>query len=102
MSIIDFTQNVCKTREIVNKQITENFEHYFAMYTLSTIKNDMPNVEVSKSENSYIIKANTKESEEIINNLSKYKFSNFQNTLIPVFTKIDTGLLVEFKVDGEC
>ena len=101
MSIIDFTQNVCKNKDTINKQIIENFERYFAMYTLSTIKH-MPNVEVFKNEKSYIIKATNKEYDEIINILSRYKCSNFQNTLIPIFTKTNEGLIIEFKIDGEC
>ena len=38
MSLIDFTHLTCKNEDILNKQIIENFEKHFAMYSLTTIK----------------------------------------------------------------
>lgn len=100
MSVIDFTHSSCKNKDIMNKQIIENFEEHFAMYSLNTIKN-IPNIEISKDDNFYIVKCKSKECNEIINTLSAFKCSNYQNTLIPIFTIIEGGLKIEFKIDGE-
>lgn len=101
MSVIDFTHTSCKNNtEIMNKQLVENFEEHFAMYSLNTIK-DMHNIEISKDNDSYIVKCKKKECDEIINKLSSFKCSNFKNTLTPIFTIINGGLKIEFKIDGE-
>lgn len=101
MSIIDFTHLTCKkNNNIMNKQIVENFEEHFAMYSLNTIK-DIPNIEVSKYDGTYIVKGTEDECNEIINRLSSFRCSNFENTLRPVFTLIKEGLCIEFKIDRE-
>lgn len=95
MTIIDFTRNSCKNEDILNKQVINNFEEHFAMYSFTIIK-DMPNIEVM-DENAYIIKATKEKCIEIMNSLSKYQCSHFSNTLIPKFTIIEEGLRIEFK-----
>lgn len=98
MSLIDFTHDTCKSVNIMNKQIIENFEKHFAMYSFTTIK-DMPNIEVLNSE-AYIIRGTDEECKEIIDSLSSFRCSHFYDTLIPVFTLTEEGLIIEFKVDG--
>lgn len=100
MTMIEFTKNSCKNENILNRQVIENFEEHFAMYSFTTIK-DIPNIEVFQDENAYIIRADKQECDEIMNTLSKYRCSNFYATLVPVFTIIEEGLKVEFKIDGE-
>lgn len=100
MSVIEFTINSCKDKNTMNKQIIENFEQHLAMYSFTNLKN-MPNIEVSKTGNTYIISAETDTCKDIIDSLSSYRCSNFNNTLIPVFTLIDKGLQIEFIIDGE-
>ena len=100
MSVIEFTKNSCKNKDIMNKQITENFEQHFAMYSFTNIK-EMPNIEVTKNGDAYIVKTEANTCKEIINSLSSYRCSHFNHTLIPVFTLIDEGLKIEFKIDGE-
>lgn len=96
MSLIDFTHNTCKNKDILNKQILDNFEKHFAMYSFTTIK-DMPNIEVENE--AYIIRGTDEECKEIIKSLSSFRCSHFNDTLIPVFTVIKEGLRVEFVVD---
>ena len=98
MSLIDFTHKTCKSIDIMNKRIIENFEKHFAMYSFTTIK-DMPNIEVLNSE-AYIIKGTDEECKEIINALSSFKCSHFNDTLTPIFTMTEEGLIIEFEVDG--
>lgn len=98
MSLIDFTHRTCKSVNILNKQILENFEKHFAMYSFTTIK-DMPNIEVLNND-AYIIRGTDEECKEIINALSSFKCSHFNDTLIPIFTSVEDGLIIEFKVDG--
>lgn len=98
MSLIDFTHSTCKSADIFNKQILDNFEKHFAMYSFTTIK-DMPNIEVLNSE-AYIIRGTEEECKEIINALSSFKCSHFNDTLSPIFTLTEEGLIIEFKVDG--
>ena len=100
MTMIEFTKNSCKNENILNRQVIENFEEHFAMYSLTTIK-DVPNIEVFEDENAYIIRGNKQECDEIINTLSQYRCSNFYTTLIPVFTLLEEGLKIQFKIDGE-
>ena len=99
MSLIDFTHNTCKTKDILNKQILDNFEKHFAMYSFTTIKN-MPNIEVLKNNEAYIIRGTSEECKEIIKALSSFKCSHFNDTLVPVFTMVEEGLKVEFEIDG--
>ena len=101
MSLIEFTHATCKSADIFNKQILENFEKHFAMYSFTTIKN-MPNIEVLKDSEAYIIRGTDEECKEIINVLSSFKCSHFHDTLVPIFTLTEEGLLIEFKVDGVC
>ena len=101
MSLIEFTQNTCKTKDIFNRQIIENFEKHFAMYSFTTIKN-MPNIEVLKDREAYIIRGTDEECKEIIESLSSFKCSHFHDTLSPVFTMTKEGLIIEFIVDGVC
>lgn len=101
MSMIDFTHKSCKTKDKINTQVIKNFEEHFAMYSFTTIKN-MPNIEVSKKDNSYIIKGTEKECKDIVDSLSSFSCSHFHDTLIPIFTKIKEGLKIEFKIVGEC
>lgn len=98
MSLIEFTHKTCKNNDILNKQILENFEKHFAMYSFTTIK-DMPNIEVLNNE-AYIIRGTDEECEEIINALSSFRCSHFNNTLVPIFTMVKEGLRIEFKIDG--
>lgn len=100
MSIIDFTRSSCKNKDMINKQITENFEKFFAMYGFTNIK-EMPNVKVSRNGDYFIIEAEQEECDNIVNSLSKFKSSHFQNTLSPKFSKLKNGLKVEFTIDGE-
>lgn len=100
MSIIDFTHLTCKNKNIMNKQILENFEEHFAMYSLNTIKN-IPNIEVSNDNEAYIVKGTEEECIEIKNRLSSFKCSHFENTLQPVCTIIKEGLKIEFKINEE-
>ena len=100
MSIIDFTHSTCKNTNIMNKQIVENFEEHFAMYSLNTIKN-IPNIEVSKDNEAYIVKGTKEECTEIMNRLSSFRCSHFDTTLQPICTIIKAGLKIEFKIDGE-
>ena len=97
MSLIDFTHQTCKNNDILNKQILENFEKHFAMYSFTTI-NDMPNIEVLNNE-AYIIRGTDEECEEIINALSSFKCSHYNDTLVPIFTMIKEGLQIEFMID---
>lgn len=99
MSLIDFTHATCKSEDILNKQIIENFEKHFAMYSFTTIKN-MPNIEVLKNGEAYIIRGTDKECKEIMDALSSFKCTHFIDTLTPVFTLSDDGLLITFKIDG--
>lgn len=99
MSLIEFTHNTCKTKEIFNRQIIENFEKHFAMYSFTTIKN-MPNIEVLKDRQAYIIRGTDEECKEIIESLSSFKCSHFHATLSPVFTMTKEGLIIEFIADG--
>lgn len=100
MSIIDFTHNTCKNIDIMNKQLVENFEEHFAMYSLIKIKN-ISNIEVSNDNDSYIIKGTEEECKDIVEKLSRLKCSNFNDTLSPIITMISGGLQIEFKIDGE-
>lgn len=97
MSLIDFTHTSCKTKEKINKQIVENLDEHFAMYSFTAIKN-MPNLELTKDNQAYIFKGSEKECKEIMNTLSSYQCSHFNTTLVPVFTMIDEGLKIEFKI----
>lgn len=99
MSLIDFTHNTCKSNETLNKQIVDNFEKHFAMYSFTNIKN-IPNIEVLKDNEAYIIRGTNEECKEIENVLSSFTCSNFNDTLIPKFTTIKEGLLVEFIISG--
>lgn len=99
MSLIDFTHSTCKNKDILNRQIIDNFEQHFAMYSFTTIK-QMPNVEVLKDTETYVIKCTGEECDEIIDALASFKCSHFNDTLVPVFTKIKQGLKIEFKTDG--
>ena len=99
MSLIDFTHNTCKNKDIFNKQILKNFEKHFAMYSFTTIKN-MPNIEVLDNSDAYIFRGTVEECKEIINVLSSFKCSHFNDTLVPIFTLTEEGLIIEFKVDG--
>lgn len=98
MTIIEFTKNSCKNKNIMNKQITQNFEEHLAMYSFTNFK-DIPNIEVSNG--TFIIRAETDTCKDIIESLSSYRCSYFDRTLIPVFTLINEGLKIEFKIDGE-
>lgn len=100
MSITEFTHITCKNNDIMNKQIVENFEEHFAMYSLTHIEN-ITNIEVSSDNECYIVRGSEEECKNIINKLSRFKCSNFKNTLSPIFTLIAEGLKIEFKVDGE-
>ena len=99
MSLIDFTHNTCKTKDILNTQIIENFEEHFAMYSFTTIKN-MPNIEVTKDNEAYIIRGTDEECKDIINALSSFRCSHFNDTLVPVFTVVKEGIKVEFIIGG--
>lgn len=99
MSLIDFTHKTCKNNDILNKQILDNFEKHFAMYSFTAIK-DIHNIEVLKDNEAYIIKGTNKECEEIERVLSSYRCSHFDNTLVPKFTMVENGLLVEFIIDN--
>ena len=99
MSLIDFTHTTCKNEDVFNKQIIENFEKHFAMYSFTTIKK-MPNIEVLKNSEAYIIRGTDEECKEIVNALSSFKCSHFNDTLVPIFKMTDEGLLIKFKVDG--
>lgn len=99
MSLIDFTHKTCKNNDILNKQILDNFEEHFAMYSFTTIKN-IPNIKVLKDNQSYIIKGTKKECKEIERILSSFRCSHFNDTLVPKFTMVEDGLIVEFIVDG--
>lgn len=100
--MISFTTRTCRTSELITQTLIENFEEHFAMYSLTTIKK-IPSIEIicDKNEVYYAIKCNDKEREELIKFLSSYTCSHFIDTLIPVFTEVDYGLRVEFKIDGE-
>lgn len=100
MTMIEFTKNSCKNENILNKQVIENFEEHFAMYSFTTIR-EIPNIEAFEDQNAYIVRADKEECNEIIDTLSRYRCSNFHETLIPVFTIIEEGLKIEFKIDGE-
>lgn len=99
MSLIEFTQNTCKNNDILNKQIIENFEKHFAMYSFTTIKN-IPNIEVLKNNEAFIIRGTNEECEEIERFLTSYACSHYHDTLIPKFTMAKDGLIVEFIVGG--
>ena len=99
MSLIDFTHATCKSEDVLNKQIIDNFEKHFAMYSFTTIKN-MPNIEVLKNREAYIIRGTDEECKEIIEALSSFTCTHFADTLVPIFKKTDKGLLITFKVDG--
>lgn len=99
MSLIDFTHNTCKNEDILNKQIIENFEEHFAMYSFTTIKN-MPNIEVLKNREAYIIRGTDEECKEIIESLSSFKCSHFDQTLVPIFKMTKKGLIITFEIDG--
>ena len=99
MSLIDFTHNTCKTKDIFNKQLLENFEEHFAMYSFTAIKN-MPNIEVTKDNQAYIFKGTDDECKDIIDTLSSFRCSHYRDTLKPIFTKIKDGLRIEFDIDG--
>lgn len=99
MSLIDFTHNTCKSTNILNKQIIDNFEKHFAMYSFTTIKN-IPNIEVLKENESYIIRGTNEECKEIERVLSSFKCSHFNNTLVPKFTIVKEGLIIDFEIDG--
>lgn len=98
MSLIQFTHDTCKNNDILNKQILNNFEKHFAMYSFTTIKN-MPNIEVL-NDTAYLIRGTDEECEEIIKALSSFKCTHFNDTLVPIFTMIKEGLCIEFEVDG--
>lgn len=99
MSLIDFTHLTCKNEDILNKQIIENFEKHFAMYSFTTIK-DMPNIEVLKNGEAYIFRGTDEECKEIIESLSSFKCSHFNDTLVPIFKMEDKELLITFEIDG--
>lgn len=99
MSLIEFTNITCKSENIFKRQILENFEKHFAMYSFTTIK-DMPNIEALKDSNAYIIRGTDEECKEIIESLSSFKCSHFSDTLSPIFTLTEEGLIIEFEVDG--
>ena len=100
MSVITFTKQSCKNNDIMNKTLVENFEEHFAMYSLSTIKR-LPNIEVSNDGKLYyFIKCNEEETMDIINTLSSFQCSNFDNTLIPIFNILEDGLKIEFEIKG--
>ena len=99
MSLIDFTHKTCKNNNILNQQILDNFEKHFAMYSFTTIKN-IPNIEVLKENEAYIIRGTQKECKEIKNVLSSFKCSHFNDTLVPKFTIVKEGLIIEFEIDG--
>ena len=42
-----------------------------------------------------------REREELVKFLLSFRCSHFEKTLIPIFTEIDNGLKIEFKIDGE-
>lgn len=96
MSIIDFTHLTCKTTNIMNNKLIKNFEEHFAMYSLNTIEN-IPNIEVSKDSEAYIIKGTEEECTKIMDKITSFRCSHFDNTLYPVCTIIKEGLRVEFK-----
>lgn len=99
MSVINFTKESCKNnKDIINTTLAENFEEHFAMYSLSHIKN-LPNIEVANNgEICYFIKCKKDEALDIINVLSSFQCSHFDNTLIPIFNMVKDGLNVGFKV----
>lgn len=99
MSLIDFTHNICKDNDTLNKQIIDNFEKHFAMYSFTNIKN-IPNIEVLKNNEAYIIRGTNEECKEIERVLSSFRCSHFHNTLVPKFTITKEGLIVEFMIDG--
>ena len=99
MSLIEFTHNTCKNNDILNKQIIENFEKHFAMYSFTTIKN-IPNIEVLKNKEAFIIRGSSEECEEIESALTNYTCSHFHDTLVPKFTMAKDGLIVEFIING--
>ena len=99
MSLIEFTHNTCKNNDILNKQIIKNFEKHFAMYSFTTIKN-IPNIEVLKNSEAYIIRGTNEECKEIERVLSSFRCSHYHDTLVPKFTMTKEGLIVEFMVNG--
>lgn len=99
MSLIDFTHSTCKSEDVLNKQIIDNFEKHFAMYSFTTIKN-MPNIEVLKNREAYIIRGTDEECKEIIEALSSFTCTHFADTLVPTFKMTDKGLIITFKTDG--
>ena len=97
MSVISFTKESCKNnKEIMNKTLVENLEEHFAMYSLSHIKK-LPNIEVGNNGNLYyFIKCDKDEALDIINALSSFQCSHFDNTLMPIFNIVDDGLNIGF------
>ena len=101
MSMISFTTETCKTSDLITQALIDNFEKHFAMYSLTTIKK-IPSIEIhGKDEFYYTIKCNDKEREELVKFLLSFRCSNFDKTLIPIFSEIKNGLKIEFKIDGE-
>lgn len=98
-SVIDFTRQVCKNEDSLNRQLIDNLDQHLAMFSFSNIGH-LSNVQAV--DNVYII-AKTKNNtyDEIINKLSSYRCSYFDKTLVPVFTIVEEGLKIELKVDGE-
>ena len=101
MSMISFTNKTCKTSDLITRTLIDNFEEHFAMYSLTTIKK-IPSIEIhNDNELYYTIKCNVKEKDELVKFLLSFRCSHFEKTLIPIFTEIDNGLKIEFKIDGE-
>ena len=99
MSLVDFTNSICKNKNTLNKQIIDNFETLFAMYSF-TANTHMQNVELLENKNAYIIRGTDEECKEIINSLSNFRCSHFANTLKPIFDTSNKGLIVHFEIDG--
>lgn len=101
MSLLEFTHHICKTDDVINKELIENFERHFAMYSFTKIKN-MNNIDLSEDNEFYIFKGDNNECDDIISKLKSFRCSHFHNTLIPVYTMIEEGLKIEFITDGVC
>lgn len=99
MSLVDFTHTICKNKGTLNTQIVDNFEKCFAMYSFTTIK-DIPEIELTKNKKAYIVRGTDEECKEIIDSLSNFRCSHFNDTLKPKFTMVDKGLQIEFIIEG--
>lgn len=98
--MISFTINTCKNKNTIIQTLTNNFEKHFAMYSLTNIK-ALPSIEFNSKEVCYFVKCTKEESKEILKALSSFECSHFEDTLVPIFTELDNGLKIEFRIRGE-